>query len=262
MISVAVVSDVHGNADAFDAALSTVNRAGFDRLILLGDLLTYGPDSAAVLDRAESLCARADVSLLEGNHDRLYRDLLRGARGYYDRLPDWLRECVDSVRASVDTERLNALPFLPEVEMDGVLFAHANPYGVPDWRYLNGLAARTAAAATVAERGFRLGVFGHTHRAAFLALGATGSRSTSGRSLSAFRSAPGETGVLDAGSVGQSREGTPDAVVAFLTIEAKRITGAIRRIGYDADGTRRRIESSGMTPDTIARLLGYLPGSE
>ena len=62
---VAVISDIHGNFHALEAALAAVEEEGPDAIWCLGDLVGYGP-------RPNECCARvaevADVCLI-GNHD-------------------------------------------------------------------------------------------------------------------------------------------------------------------------------------------------
>jgi hypothetical protein len=59
------VGDIHGCADEFEALLSKLALTRADRLILLGDLINRGPDSARVIALAR---AHAHRSLL-GNHE-------------------------------------------------------------------------------------------------------------------------------------------------------------------------------------------------
>ncbi|MEL6348760.1 MAG: metallophosphoesterase [Myxococcota bacterium] len=67
------VGDVHGCAEELDALLT---RAAADRIILLGDLFTKGPDPDGVWDLIQSSGAEA----IRGNHDDfvLRRWALRG----------------------------------------------------------------------------------------------------------------------------------------------------------------------------------------
>ena len=41
----AVISDIHGNLEALDAVLDAIRQLGATRIICLGDLVCYGPDS-------------------------------------------------------------------------------------------------------------------------------------------------------------------------------------------------------------------------
>lgn len=59
------VGDIHGCADEFEQLLAKLNLTRHDRLILMGDLVNRGPDSARVLDLARAHAHRA----LLGNHE-------------------------------------------------------------------------------------------------------------------------------------------------------------------------------------------------
>ena len=62
-----VLSDVHANIDALDAVLADAARHGDLRVLLLGDLVGYGAEPNAVIERLLSLPIAAAV---RGNHDR------------------------------------------------------------------------------------------------------------------------------------------------------------------------------------------------
>ncbi|MEL7485111.1 MAG: metallophosphoesterase family protein, partial [Planctomycetota bacterium] len=40
----AIISDIHGNADALKAVLADIDSKGVDRVICLGDIIGYGPE--------------------------------------------------------------------------------------------------------------------------------------------------------------------------------------------------------------------------
>lgn len=64
----AVLSDIHANARALDAALDFIDREGIQRIINLGDVVGYGPNPRECFERVTS-DPRFRVNLL-GNHDR------------------------------------------------------------------------------------------------------------------------------------------------------------------------------------------------
>lgn len=80
---VCIIGDVHGRSDLLDrlvyrlCAEFGVSRA---RVILVGDLIDRGPDSAGVLHRVRDWCMRpapfAEVECLLGNHERMLLDFL------------------------------------------------------------------------------------------------------------------------------------------------------------------------------------------
>jgi predicted phosphodiesterase len=39
----AIISDIHGNVPALEAALADIERHGTDRLVCLGDVASFGP---------------------------------------------------------------------------------------------------------------------------------------------------------------------------------------------------------------------------
>lgn len=67
MERVAVIADIHGNADALSAVLVEIDRFGADRIVNLGDHFS-GPLAAG--ETADILLARPDILSIRGNHDR------------------------------------------------------------------------------------------------------------------------------------------------------------------------------------------------
>ena len=61
----AVLSDIHGNLEALTAVLDSLTSAQIDRVLCPGDVVGYGADPVACLDR---LRARETV-IVAGNHD-------------------------------------------------------------------------------------------------------------------------------------------------------------------------------------------------
>ena len=55
---VALISDMHGNAVAFDAVLRELERERFDEIVSLGDVAQGGPQPAECVDRLRELGCR------------------------------------------------------------------------------------------------------------------------------------------------------------------------------------------------------------
>jgi predicted phosphodiesterase len=62
----AILADIHGNLPAFEAALEHAARQKVDQMVLAGDIINGGPDSAACWQLAKSL----HCPILRGNHER------------------------------------------------------------------------------------------------------------------------------------------------------------------------------------------------
>lgn len=72
------IGDIHGRLDLFEAMIEGVEAEiaaapGFDhRIVLLGDLVDRGPDSAGVVRAAQSWQHRRNVRVLAGNHEDMF----------------------------------------------------------------------------------------------------------------------------------------------------------------------------------------------
>jgi serine/threonine protein phosphatase 1 len=76
-----LIGDVHGDVDRLRALLQRVGEESDRTIVLLGDYVNRGPDPAGVLDLLSNLRERVGdrLVLLEGNHDRAFREFLAGA---------------------------------------------------------------------------------------------------------------------------------------------------------------------------------------
>ena len=85
---IAVISDIHGNLEALEAVLDDARRERVDGVVCLGDIVGYGADPNACMDRVWE-AAKARVL---GNHDAAACDLREAenfnevARDYNTRL--------------------------------------------------------------------------------------------------------------------------------------------------------------------------------
>ena len=50
-----VLSDIHANMEAFEAVLAAAEDLAYDRMLVLGDLVGYGADPNAVIDKVREL---------------------------------------------------------------------------------------------------------------------------------------------------------------------------------------------------------------
>ena len=76
------VGDIHGRADLFAALTEAIDAddaarsAAQTTVVLLGDLIDRGPDSAGVVERARQWQAARAVRILMGNHEEMFLDSL------------------------------------------------------------------------------------------------------------------------------------------------------------------------------------------
>ena len=63
-----ILSDIHANLEALDTCLTHARERTFDATLVLGDLVGYGADPNAVIDRVQAL---KPVAMVRGNHDKV-----------------------------------------------------------------------------------------------------------------------------------------------------------------------------------------------
>jgi predicted phosphodiesterase len=256
---VAVLGDVHANAAALTAALAAVDAAGYDRLVFLGDLLTYGVDVQETLEIVQNRVGDGRSVVLLGNHDAIYRDILSGRESSYAAgLPAWIRESVDWTVDRLHGSHWHELQFEQDVTIAGSFFSHANPFGPGQWMYLNSENEHFHAALQLRERGVSVGVFGHTHRIKWYSLiGEAGAFRTH------FSGAvdDGAIHILNAGAVGQPRD-LREVSPSVLWLDVDSDGGTARSFerqmfDYDVGSHLRKIQRSGLSKVTVSRIVDF-----
>jgi serine/threonine protein phosphatase 1 len=77
------VGDIHGRLDLFEAMIAAIEdeiaaAPGLDhRIVLLGDLVDRGPESAGVIRRTQSWQQSRNVRVLAGNHEDMFLNAFR-----------------------------------------------------------------------------------------------------------------------------------------------------------------------------------------
>ena len=69
-----VMSDIHGDSDAFDKILAMIDLKAEDHLYVLGDVVDRGPDGIELLQRIRQM---KNCTLLLGNHEYMMINALR-----------------------------------------------------------------------------------------------------------------------------------------------------------------------------------------
>ena len=250
-----VLGDIHANSLALEAALEIAAEVRFDRLIILGDLFTYGVEPKAVYELVRDMQRRNGALLLIGNHDEFYLSDHERVRGYLETVPTWIRESVDWTRDQLQDVDLSMLDWRKSYVESGAYFAHANPFEFPDWRYLNTDHEHREAAVALGQRGYQLGVFGHTHRQKVVSVRES---ETSSRMSRTVVSEIGESVILvNAGSVGQPRNAERRSYALILDIDGARAISEFAPIEYDVERHKALIRGARLSDRTTDNLLGF-----
>lgn len=256
-MKLAVIGDIHANAEALEAALRTTARAGYDLRVLIGDLLTYGVEVRRTLDLVADALKRDDTILILGNHDDIYLRLLEGRRDLVPPLSDWVAALIDWTLPFIPARDWSALPFRASFAMEGIYVSHANPFGPGDWSYLAQHGTNLAAADALRGMGMSCGVFGHTHRARRFVAAGCGGGDYRPFDFEERLLDPGRTHVLNAGSVGQPRSDHPREVVMWLDVRPTGITHRFEPLDHDRDAHRRSLLGSSLPEALKRRCLSF-----
>lgn len=135
-MKLALLSDIHGNLQAFEACLAHARAQGADQLAFLGDLVGYGADPAAVVDHVQELAAKGAI-LVKGNHDALAVTPPSQVRTMGDRTANWTHEQLDASQRGF----LDQLPMTAQHE--STMLVHASLESPNQWRYVNDRIAAT-----------------------------------------------------------------------------------------------------------------------
>ncbi|MFO1414761.1 MAG: metallophosphoesterase family protein [Burkholderiales bacterium] len=236
----AILSDIHANREALEACLAHAQAQRADRRVYLGDLVGYGADVVAVVDRVAQDVAQGALAV-RGNHD----DALERPAGYFNHEA---QAALEHARRALTAAQRAFLTALPLVVQEGTLcFVHASADRPDRWDYVDGTrAAAKCMAATDAAFTF----CGHVHAQRLY-----------------FESRPGRTGEFEpragtaipvaatrrwlaiVGSVGQPRDGRTAAQYTLFDTERREIT--FHRVAYDASAAAARIRAAGL-PEALA----------
>ena len=153
----ALLSDIHANPLALETCLARADELGATQRALLGDLVGYGPDPAAVVDRVRALEA-AGAWVLRGNHDTLAAAPPAEPKTVDEAGARWTHDQLDPSQRAW----LAGLP-LQRVEPPCFL-VHASADAPEAWRYVNNpLVARDSLAEAERHEGIRYVLGGHVH---------------------------------------------------------------------------------------------------
>jgi len=239
-VRLALLADVHGNLEALTAVLADLDRRAPDaRLVCAGDLVGYGPDPDACIDRLRDRGA----SCVSGNHEEMVlgrRDFARCVRaGIIAAL--W-------TRAHLGDGQRRFLCGLPArcAPVDGVVVCHGDLRSADSYVSDAPRAAAALAQLQQDEPTARLLVCGHTHQRMVCGL-ESGPAATPGDVVVPLPL--GEPWLVNPGAVGQARAGGP--VASYAVLDLDRATVSFAAVGYAHAATVRKMRRAGLVPRVV-----------
>lgn len=236
-----VFSDIHGNLEALEAVMSDAARQGPDAYVCLGDIVGYGPDPNECVARVRALGGRT----IAGNHDVAAVGITD-----LDGFTPLARAAIEWTRGVLNSDATGFLSSLPvRLETPAFLAVHGSPRD-PIEEYILDL---PTALAVFAESEFTLCLVGHTHVPGAFALARDGRLSSRPlRSDKPVRLLNASRYIINAGSVGQPRDGDPRA--SYLILDPDSHVATLRRLEYTVAATQAKMAERGL-PEILARRL-------
>jgi len=208
-----------------------------DRILVLGDIVGYGPDPNAVISHLRGRRVRAVM----GNHDQAMLD---------PSLLEWFNpHAAAAARWTHGVLTAQSRRYLASLPKYGRLGPHRYVHGSPRKPYIWEYILDDLQALEILTRlGRRLCFFGHTHLPRIF--------TEEGEQVPE----PGEwialppAALVNPGSVGQPRDGNPQA--AFAVVDLARPAVRFVRVAYDLETTQAKIRQAGL-PEVEAARLAY-----
>lgn len=240
----AIISDIHGNLPGFEACLREASALKAERLVLLGDLVGYGPDPEAVTRRAMELTMAGAITI-KGNHDDAIGTNDAGMNAVAAEAIRWTRNQL-SPEAK---EFLSTRPLI--AELGDLLLVHADASAPSRWNYVTNAASAHRSLTSTKKK---ITLCGHVHVPQLYCLTATGKLVGHTPASGTPLPLPEQRQWLAVvGSAGQPRDGNPAA--AFATYDTATREIVFRRAPYDVEGVAARIRAAGLPDSLAARLL-------
>ena len=235
MERVAVITDIHANLPALEAALARIDELGIETIYCGGDLVGYGPHPNEVC----ALIERRAIPTIYGNYDyaigRELEDCGCAYRDPHDREIGQLSVDWTLAHASEPAKTfMRELPFDLRFELAGqrMRLVHGSPRKVNEYLFEDKPARTFERIAALADCDVL--VFGHTHKPWVHEYG----------------------GVLfvNCGAVGKPKDGDPRGAFAVLEASGDDVAVMIERVEYDALSVAREMRAVGL-PDELADKL-------
>jgi diadenosine tetraphosphatase ApaH/serine/threonine PP2A family protein phosphatase len=233
-VKYAIVSDVHGNLESLQQALSIA--VAQDALISLGDVVGYGPNPNECVALLRERCRHAvlgnhDLAAIENFGVENFNEAARAAIGWTQRMLD-----------EPSRQWLNTLPY--ELRLPEFLLVHGSP--VNYFEYV----LDKATAALAFERTDAPVIFiGHTHVAEYWTREPDGAISLKHMQHGGeLKLEEGRRYIIDVGSVGQPRDLNPAA--SLVVYDSEQRLARWVRYDYPIEQVARKIQA--------AHLPGYL----
>jgi diadenosine tetraphosphatase ApaH/serine/threonine PP2A family protein phosphatase len=239
-----VLTDIHANLEALEACLADARARGFDRALVLGDIVGYAANPNEVIERVQRL---EPLAIVRGNHDKVACGIDQA-----DGFNVVARSAAVWTLATLTPEHRDWLARLPKgpILVDSVVeICHGSPFDEDAYIFDDLDAIR---ALKFSQR--PLCLFGHTHNSVTFELprGAADSTVLSMRHDTRIGLVDGFKYLVNPGAVGQPRDG--DARASYGLVDTERREVELFRLDYPVAEAQAKILKVGL-PEVLAQRL-------
>lgn len=232
-------SDVHANWEALSACLKDFEKQGLNKLFFLGDAVGYGADPNLVVQKINEIC---EIKIL-GNHDAAV--IGRLSPEYFNH---YAQKSFYHTQKVLTQDNFKLLEnFSISSEWDKFFLVHALPNDPESWGYILTLGD--------AEENFdsfqtQVCLIGHSHRPVIVEKQGD-KRAVQVRSDTLVFDQNCRY-IVNVGSVGQPRDGNPNA--CYLIYDSEKDEISYRRVEYDLKSAQDKMREANMPGYLVDRL--------
>ncbi len=233
-----VISDVHGNLEALGSVLDAIKNEIPGAILFLGDSVGYGPNPNECIN----ILKRKTEIMLPGNHDNAALGLttMENFNPYARAAIEWTKEVLNSE----NKDFLNRLPLTRALKGDSIFLVHSSPKEPEQWHYLQHTGDARVNFSFFSEN---MCFIGHSHVPFIMEQNPEGTITVC-KDRADIRH--GHRYIINAGSVGQPRDGNPEAAYALLHNNVVEI----KRVSYDIVLTQKKMRDVGLPSFLFERL--------
>ncbi len=230
---IAIISDIHGNLEAFETVLADIEKQQIHQTISLGDNIGYGADAEAVMQ----LLIAQNISSVLGNHE--WACINKKVYRWYKRE---VKESLNITMASLSDSTIDHLKKMPmNLNTRKAYYVHGFP---PDStrHYLHQI-SNDQITKTMLALPCRVCFIGHTHKLKLVCLKEK-SLQISPIDYERIQLNQEDRFIVNVGSVGQSRDGDYRAKYIIFDTTENRLM--VRKLNYDCKTAAQKIVDVGM----------------
>jgi len=235
----AILSDIHSNLEALEAAVGYAKKQNVESWVVLGDTIGYGANPNECFEWVQK---ESDIYLM-GNHEKAIID--PSLRKWFN---ESAREAIvwtDEVMDNRFKDKIKDIPYMQVKE--NITFAHGSPVEPERFHYLLSF---EDAITSFDQMGNSICFVGHTHVPCCFC---ESEKLTNYLKPGIMKLQEGDRYILNPGSVGQPRD--RDSRLAFGIFDDGDKTFEIVRLPYENEKAANKIRKAGLPCYLADRLL-------